>query len=87
MLHRENFIFNVEPHAAATTAELQIDLEGQVSGMQLPVPHLKQAERVGGAQSGDNTAVNVEGALQVLIQLPEQLSVSSPAEDRQPRHS
>ena len=55
--------------------------------MQLPVPHLKQAERARSAQSGDNTAVNVEGALQVLIQLPEQLSVPSPAEDRQPRRS
>lgn len=47
--------------------------------MQLPVSHLKQAERRWGGGGGgavpslsDNTAVNTEGALQVLIQLPEQ---------------
>lgn len=62
--------------------------------MQSPVSQLKQAERaVGswgegdGAQSVENTAVNTEGALQVLIQLPERLSVPSHAEHRQPHPS
>lgn len=52
---------------------------GQVSGVQLPVSHLKQAERAvgvggrgGGAQSGDNTTVNMKVPSR-CCQLPERL--------------